>query len=83
MNLDSRQRKTPNSYEGGFSVVPRVGLEPTLPEGNWILNRVSFSLYSPYEAPSPSERVTHIVTFRGGKGGKQILVFGNYLALLK
>ena len=35
---DSEQRKTPNSYEGGFELVPREGLEPTLPEGNWILN---------------------------------------------
>jgi len=37
-HIDSEQRKTPNSYEGGFELVPRVGLEPTLPEGNWILN---------------------------------------------
>ena len=56
---DSGQRKIPNSYEGGFELVPRVGLEPTLPEGNWILNRVSFRLYSPHDTLLTSERVTH------------------------
>ena len=53
-----RQRKTP-SITKGFLSVPREGLEPTLPEGKWILNRVSFRLYSPHDTLLPSERVTH------------------------
>ena len=57
---DSASKIKPPQLRRGFMTVPRVGLEPTLPEGNWILNRVSFSLYSPYESPLASERVTHI-----------------------
>jgi len=34
----SASKRKPPQLRRGFSVVPRVGLEPTLPEGNWILN---------------------------------------------
>jgi len=34
---DSASKEIPPQLRRGFSVVPRVGLEPTLPEGNWNL----------------------------------------------
>ena len=46
-HIDSEQRKTPNSYEGGFDTVPRVGLEPTHPEGYWILNPARLPISPP------------------------------------
>ena len=56
---DSASKTKPPQLRRGFMTVPRVGLEPTLPEGNWILNRVSFRLYSPHDTLLTSERVTH------------------------
>ena len=56
---DSEQRKTPNNYEGGFELVPRARLELAHSEEYWILNRVSFRLYSPHDTLLTSERVTH------------------------
>ena len=49
----SASKRKPPQLRRGFSVVPRVGLEPTLPEGNWILNpaRLPISpprLFAPY-----------------------------------
>ena len=37
----------PPQIRRGFSVVPRVGLEPTLPEGNWILNPARLPISPP------------------------------------
>ena len=34
----SASKEKPPQLRRGFSVVPRVGLEPTHPEGYWILN---------------------------------------------
>ena len=57
---DSAGKEKPPQLRRGFLSVPRKGIEPLHPEGYWILNRVSFSLYSPYESPLASERVAHI-----------------------
>ena len=38
---DSASKEKPPQLRRGFMTVPRVGLEPTLPEGNWILNPAS------------------------------------------
>ena len=59
---DSEQRKTPNSYEGGFSVVPRVDLEPTHPGGYWILNPMDICYFivktlSPYAYGYPPNSI--------------------------
>ena len=40
-HLDSACKTKPPQLRRGFLSVPRVGLEPTLPEGNWILNPMS------------------------------------------
>ena len=37
----------PHQLRRGFSVVPRVGLEPTHPEGYWILNPARLPISPP------------------------------------
>ena len=44
---DSRAKENPNNYEGVFLNVPREGLEPTHPEGYWILNPARLPISPP------------------------------------
>ena len=44
---DSASKEKPPQLRRGFMLVPRVGLEPTLPEGNWILNPARLPISPP------------------------------------
>ena len=44
---DSASKRKPPQLRRGFMTVPRVGLEPTLPEGNWILNPARLPISPP------------------------------------
>ena len=43
----SASKRKPPQLRRGFSVVPRVGLEPTHPEGYWILNPARLPISPP------------------------------------
>ena len=43
----SASKIKPPQLRRGFMLVPRVGLEPTLPEGNWILNPARLPISPP------------------------------------
>ena len=43
----SASKRKPPQLRRGFMTVPRVGLEPTLPEGNWILNPARLPISPP------------------------------------
>ena len=43
----SASKIKPPQLRRGFMTVPRVGLEPTLPEGNWILNPARLPISPP------------------------------------
>ena len=40
-------KQKPPQLRRGFTNVPREGLEPTLPEGNWILNPARLPISPP------------------------------------
>ena len=44
---DSSCKQKPPQLRRGFSVVPREGLEPTHPEGYWILNPARLPISQP------------------------------------
>ena len=44
---DSASKRKPPQLRRGFMLVPRVGLEPTHPEGYWILNPARLPISPP------------------------------------
>ena len=44
---DSASKEKPPQLRRGFMLVPRVGLEPTHPEGYWILNPARLPISPP------------------------------------